>query len=474
MARLDRKKDSKPPDREPPRPASRPIADESGPTDGSVPIQGRETLRILRDDPRHAVDHLRSRIRGGDADYRTWHNLAIALDRVGEKRHAIDAAENAREQNPQSATTEFLLGLLLRQGERFDEAIAALDRVAALEEDFPRLFATRGVFHFLRGDHDSARQDLRVAMERDAKDATSLYNLTIVHVAAKDYVEAQKCIELLIALEPERASHYYRFLVELGEVRALDETLTQAHRIKNLLSVVGDRIRRFYAEWGDGLDPLGREDLRVIRDDLGTVYGDMVGLLGAMRPRPLKFQPARLRRILDRIGFVAMTRSRGITIECDVPEELPDLVCDVEMMQEALLNLVLNAIEAIVDRYRDSAMAEGLIRIHARQILERIEILFSDNGTGIPPGDLARVFRLGFTTKRLGSGIGLAHTQKIIEEHGGKVTVHSTGSEGSTLKIELPLRPRPSERLVQLQHRARLLAEPRELVLEEPGQDLGL
>jgi len=439
-----------------------------------APLEGRETLRILRDDPGNAVERLRARIRSGEADWRTWHNLAIALDRIGDKRHAIDAAENALSRHSDSPDTWFLLGLLLRRAERFDEAIAALDRVAALAPEFPRLLATRGVCHFHRGDHDAARRDLALALARTPEDATSLFNLAIVHVAAKEYLRAQECIERLIAIEPERAGHYYRFLVELGEVRALDETLTQAHRIKNLLSVSGDRLRRFYAEWGERIDPEGRDDLRGIRDDLGAIYGDMVGLLGAIRPRPMRFEPARLRRIVDRIGFVAMTRSRGIPIECDVPEDLPDLVCDIEMVQEALLNLLLNAIEAVVDRFHEQAAECGRVRIHARQVPERIEILVADNGAGIPAGDLARIFRLGFTTKRLGSGIGLAHTQRIVEEHGGRVSIHGTGPEGSTLRIDLPLVPRPSERLVQLQHRARLLADPRELVLEEPGEDLGL
>ena len=472
MENLDRETDDRAGGNPPPGGGRTPHEGTGG--SGEVPSAGRETLRILRDDPQNAVERLRERIRSGDADYRTWHNLAIALDRSGEKGYAIDAAENAVEQNPTSAATHFLLSLLLRQSDRFDEAVLALDRVSELDLEFPRLHATRGVVHFHRGDHESARSDFETALTASEKDVTSLFNLTILHVATKDYARAQECIERLIAIEPERASYYYRFLVELGEVQALDETLTQAHRIKNLLSVAGDRLRRFFGEYGDGLDPDGRGDLKAIRDDIGTVYGDMVGLLGAIRPRQMNFVPVKLRRVIDRIGFVAMTRARGVTIDIDVDPELPELICDVDLIQEALLNLLLNAIDAVVDRYRDRAAKDGHVQIHARSIPEKIEILVSDNGTGIAPGDLDRVFRLGFTTKRLGSGIGLAHTRRIIEEHGGKVSVHTTGPNGSSVRIELPIRPRPAERLVQLQHRARLLADPRELVLEEPGQDLGL
>ncbi len=435
---------------------------------------GRETLRILRDDPRIAIGRLRERIRTGEADYRTWHNLAIALERIGQSEEAIESVQTAIEKEEESTASHFLLGLLLRHADRLDEAIAAFDRVAELDEDFSRLYATRGVVHFHRADYAAARSDFEDALARSPMDATTLFNLTILHVAGKDYMKAQEGIERLIEIDPKKSREYYRFLVELGEVRALDETLTQAHRIKNLLSVVGDRLRRFYSEYQSEIDPEGREDLRDIRDEVSTVYGDMVGLLGAMRPRPMQFKAARVRRVIDRIAFVAMTRARGIQIDLDVNDDLPELVCDVDLIQEALLNLLLNSIEAVIDRYQGEAGERGSIQIHARSVRQDIVLLITDNGAGIADGDLDRVFRLGFTTKRLGSGIGLAHTRRIIEEHGGEISVHATGPEGSTMRIELPVTPQPSEKLIQQQQRARLLADPRELVLEEPGHELGL
>lgn len=445
-----------------------PGGDQAGDSDG------RDTLRILRDDPMIAIARLRERIRSGEADYRTWHNLAIALERIGQSEEAIEAVQTAIEKNASSSETHFLLGLLLRHAGRLDEAIDAFDRVADLDEEFPRLYATRGVVHFHRADYAAALGDFEEALARSPMDVTTLFNLTILHVAGKDYMKAQEGIERLIEIDPKQAREYYRFLVELGEVRALDETLTQAHRIKNLLSVVGDRLRRFYSEYRSGIDPEGREDLRDIRDEVGTVYGDMVGLLGAIRPRPMQFTGARVRRVIDRIAFVAMTRARGIQFDLDVDEDLPELVCDVDLIQEALLNLLLNSIEAVLDRYQGEAGERGSIQIHARSVRQNIVLLITDNGAGIADGDLDRVFRLGFTTKRLGSGIGLAHTRRIIEEHGGEISVHATGPEGSTMRIELPVTPKPSEKLIQQQQRARLLADPRELVLEEPGHELGL
>jgi signal transduction histidine kinase len=438
------------------------------------PEGGRETLRILRRDPGGAIERLRARITGGEADERTWHNLAIALDRSGERSAAVEAAEEALRRAPDSVPTLLLLGILLRQADRAEDALDRLDRAAELEPGHPRLPAIRGVARFHRGEHEAARAELERAVEVDPRDTGSWFNLTLLHVATKDFPAAQECIERLIGLRPDRAAEYHRFLIELGEVRALDETLTQAHRIKNLLGVAGDRLRRFHADHRSTLDRESEEDLAAIRDDLGSVYEDMVGLLGVIRPRPTEFAPATLRRILDRIGFVAMTRARGVAIDVDVDADLPELHCDVEKLQEGLLNLVLNAIDAVVERHGERAERIGRVRIHARAVGEQVEIFVADNGGGVPEGDLDRIFGIGFTTKRLGSGIGLAHTRRTIEEHGGRVEVRETGPTGTTFRIELPLRPRPTQRLMQARKRARLLADPRELLLDEPGIDLGL
>ncbi|MGA1489603.1 MAG: tetratricopeptide repeat protein, partial [Planctomycetota bacterium] len=102
------------------------------------PEGGRETLRILRRDPGGAIERLRARITEGEADERTWHNLAIALDRSGERSAAVEAAEEALRRAPDSVPTLLLLGILLRQADRAEDALDRLDRAAELAPGHPR------------------------------------------------------------------------------------------------------------------------------------------------------------------------------------------------------------------------------------------------------------------------------------------------------------------------------------------------
>ncbi|MFQ5655896.1 MAG: sensor histidine kinase, partial [Planctomycetota bacterium] len=368
----------------------------------------------------------------------------------------------------------FLHGILLREADRFDDALAAFRRVEEIDPDLPRLHGNRGVVHFFLGESDRAVADLETALGRDHRDVTSLFNLAIVHLSTKRFADAQRCLERLIELEPERAGYYYRFLVELGEVQVLMETLSQVHRIKNFLGIVGDRLRRLCDHVADSLEGEAKEDLLAIRDDQERIYSDLVVFLSALRPRPMRLEKVQLRRLVDRIIFVALDSSEGIPVITDIPDDLPEITCDRDKLQEALLNLLLNALEAVRAGRALSEKEEGEVRVKAEALDGAVEIRFHDSGAGMAPGDLERIFQFGFTTKRLGTGIGLAHTRRVVEEHGGRIEASSEEGKGSTLRLTLPLEPQVSEKLVNLALRSRLLVDPRELILEETGEDLGL
>ena len=443
------------------------------------PDPPRETLRILRDDPRIAIERLRARIAASEADYRTWHNLAVALAKSGDLDGAFDAVARALEERPDSAVSHFLHGMLLKGADRFDESLAAFERVAEIDPDRPRLHANRGVVHFFLGDESSAEADLQEATRRNRADTVSLFNLAVVSVSRKHYRQAQALFEKLIEAEPERADYYQRFLVELGRAEAIEETFSQAHRIKNFMGIVGDRLRRFCDDGPRQLDTEAQEDLDAIRDDYERIYSDLVVFLGAIRPRSLELERSDLRRLLQRVIFVAGGRADGVAIVSELAEDLPSVECDVEQLQEAFLNLLLNGIEACraaMERGREgeSSADGGKIRIEAAPERSGVRVSFVDNGVGIPAGELNRVFQFGFTTKTLGSGIGLAHTRRIVRDHGGDITVQSCEGEGTSVHCWLPLEAPVGESLSSLSVRSQLLEDPRELILEEEGEDLGI
>ena len=103
---------------------------------------------------------------------------------------------------------------------------------------------------------------------------------------------------------------------------------------------------------------------------------------------------------------------------------------DPDRIKEALLNIISNA---------SQATDHGTITIKTRLEDNEVVIEFLDNGCGIKPEDLKNIFNPFFTTKPQGTGLGLAVTHKIIQEHGGKVQVESAWGGGTAFKIYLPL-----------------------------------
>ncbi|MEE9370986.1 MAG: HAMP domain-containing sensor histidine kinase [Sedimentisphaerales bacterium] len=128
----------------------------------------------------------------------------------------------------------------------------------------------------------------------------------------------------------------------------------------------------------------------------------------------------------------------GITVDIQIPEDLS--VCSVPVqIQQVLMNLILNAREAMLPR-------GGVLTIKAENTADLVQIELTDTGCGIEPADLEKIFEPFFTTKvdnkspsqRSGSGLGLVFVKKIIDAHGGSISVESKPARGSTFKISLP------------------------------------
>jgi signal transduction histidine kinase len=110
---------------------------------------------------------------------------------------------------------------------------------------------------------------------------------------------------------------------------------------------------------------------------------------------------------------------------------VPEINADPGMLQQAVLNLAINACQAMPDG--------GTLRITCRSAARRrVEVDIEDTGTGIPPEDLGRIFDLYFTTKDKGSGIGLSMVFRIVQLHDGDIEVQSTPGRGTTFKLVFP------------------------------------
>ena len=138
-------------------------------------------------------------------------------------------------------------------------------------------------------------------------------------------------------------------------------------------------------------------------------------------------------------------------MELECPTDLPPLRLDRDQIKQALFNIIKNALQAMSEG--------GLLRITAAASDRFLAVAFRDNGAGIAPEDIGHIFDPYYTTKAEGSGIGLMIVQRIIQDHGGRIDVHSEPGMGTTFTVFLPLDER---RVRLLKPHARSKTEPEE------------
>jgi signal transduction histidine kinase/HAMP domain-containing protein len=157
------------------------------------------------------------------------------------------------------------------------------------------------------------------------------------------------------------------------------------------------------------------------------------GFLKFSRPEELALEPvdlaAMVNDVADMIGPQAT--QAGIRLAITSPADLPRVSADSGLLRQALLNLALNAVQAMPNG--------GILRLDSRRAADRqVELAIADSGVGIPPEHLSRIFDLYFTTKDAGSGIGLSMVYRTIQLHDGHIEVQSTPGRGTTFTLRLP------------------------------------
>jgi signal transduction histidine kinase/HAMP domain-containing protein len=130
-------------------------------------------------------------------------------------------------------------------------------------------------------------------------------------------------------------------------------------------------------------------------------------------------------------GFMAEElAAQGVALETDLSPELPPVRADEAQLRQAFLNVMRNSQQAMP--------GGGRLRVSTRPVSAGVEVRISDTGSGIAPEHLPQVFEPFFSTKEEGTGLGLAVTRQIVEEHGGSVRVESERGKGTTLDVTLP------------------------------------
>jgi two-component system sensor histidine kinase AtoS len=217
-------------------------------------------------------------------------------------------------------------------------------------------------------------------------------------------------------------------LAGLGEL-----TAGIAHEIRNPLTSIRGFLQ--YLSECESPEEWRRHGPIILRevDSLNHLVGE---LLAFGRPRPPQIDRIALDDLIREMAFLARGKSEA-RIEVRIAPDLPMLEGDRESLKQALLNLVINAIQAIP--------AAGLVEVSAEVEDDHAVIRVRDDGVGIPPENIRKIFDPFFSTKASGTGLGLAMVHRIVDAHGGAISVESRPGVGTTIELRLPLTRRPPE-----------------------------
>lgn len=202
-----------------------------------------------------------------------------------------------------------------------------------------------------------------------------------------------------------------------------------AHELKNPLTSIKTFVERLPEKYDD---PVFREKFcRILGGEIGRMTAIVSDLLAFSKPAEPKREPCSLDRLLREILELIGPRlvSAGVKVEADLREATA--FADKEQMRQALLNLLMNAVDSM------SAVG-GMLAVVSRQSNGRAEVEVKDQGCGMAPETLKHVFDPFFTTKEGGTGMGLAVTHSIVERNGGRITVQSALNQGTTFTLNLP------------------------------------
>ena len=139
--------------------------------------------------------------------------------------------------------------------------------------------------------------------------------------------------------------------------------------------------------------------------------------------------------------FLPQAQVSRVRVHTALAPEDPRCRLDVNLFKQALLNLLLNALQAMPGGEAGSDGMAGELLVRTLKSRDSVILYVSDTGVGIPAENLPRIFDAYFTTKKGGTGLGLSTTRRIIEEHKGHITVESNPGQGTSFRVELPLAP---------------------------------
>ena len=209
-----------------------------------------------------------------------------------------------------------------------------------------------------------------------------------------------------------------------------------AHEIRNPLNAMGMGLQRLKREFLPTEESKKEEYvsfLELILKEIRRVNEIIEQFLTLSRPFELTLRESSLQDLLKNLVtlFQEEASSVGVALREEISSGLPLIKMDPERLTQAFINIMKNGMQAMSQG--------GTLRIETRSLKDRVEVIISDSGSGIPPEQMEKVFNYYYTTKEKGVGLGLPIAHRIIEAHGGQLGIESQVGSGTKVTVILPV-----------------------------------
>jgi PAS domain S-box-containing protein len=257
-----------------------------------------------------------------------------------------------------------------------------------------------------------------------------------------DFIQEEGGMQIGALLTMRDAESVRRIEDEIEMSRRLSASgrLTRgvAHEVKNPINAIVLHLQLLQSKLQQ-IDPDTRRHMDIIGSEIHRLDRVVQILVDFTRPRELHLDETDLRRLLEDVVSLAApdAAQHAVNIVHELPSEPLFVKVDADFLKQAILNVVLNGVQAMPQG--------GTLSVSARREDEIVITEIQDQGGGIPPEIQDKIFELYFTTKKGGSGIGLAQTYQIMQWHYGSLDFESVVGQGTKFRLRLPLAEARSE-----------------------------
>lgn len=260
------------------------------------------------------------------------------------------------------------------------------------------------------------------------------FNGKRVQVSLDFIQERGTAIGALLTLRDAESAKRIENEIELSRRMSASGRVTRgvAHEVKNPINAIVLHLQLLRNKL-EQTDPDARRHMDIIDSEIHRLDRVVQILVDFTRPRDLHVEEMDMRYLLDEVILLASPEAeqRGVTIARDLGAEPLHVKVDNDAMKLAVFNVVLNGVQAMP--------LGGSLTISARREEDSVLAEIEDHGSGIPQEAQEKIFELYFTTKKEGSGIGLAQTYQVMQWHYGSVDFESVEGQGTTFRLRLPV-----------------------------------